>query len=179
MDVPRPRFAAGAAAACWLLHAPARALAADRYGEDTPLDLPAESPSKAAETVGVGGGSFGRTMIGLAVVVAVIYGITWVLRQVKQSKEERSSGFGLSSEAVIALGPNRAVHLIRAGRELVLVGSAEHGVVPIRTYSEDEARSLGLLAPDGAPAPPGAAAPAKPAGRWLAAVDALRQRTVR
>ena len=181
VDVLRPRLAVGAAVACWLLHAPAVALAADKYGEDKPLDLPAEAPSRAAE-VG-GGGSFGRTMIGLAVVVAVIYGVAWVLKQVKKSKEERSSGFGLSSEAVIALGPNRAVHLIRAGRELVLVGSAEHGVVPIRTYSEDEARSLGLLAPEGAPELPAAAAagpaPGTPAPPWRAALDALRKRTVR
>jgi flagellar protein FliO/FliZ len=63
----------------------------------------------------------------------------------KSSSSERSTGFGLSTEASMPLGPNRSVHLIRAGRELVLVGSAEHGIVPIRTYTEDEARDLGLL----------------------------------
>jgi flagellar protein FliO/FliZ len=73
-----------------------------------------------------------------------------VLRQMKKasSESERSHGFGLSTEASMPLGPNRSVHLIRAGRELVLVGSAEHGIVPIRTYTEDEARDLGLLALD-------------------------------
>jgi len=45
----------------------------------------------------------------------------------------------------VPLGPGRAVHLIRVGTELVLVGSAEQGVVPIRTYSEDEALALGVL----------------------------------
>jgi flagellar protein FliO/FliZ len=174
VDVLPRLTAGGAAVACWLLHAPVAALAADKYGEDKPLDLPAEAPSRAAE-LGGGGGSFARTMIGLAVVVAVIYGIAWVLRQVKQSKEERSSGFGLSSEAVVPLGPNRSVHLIRAGRELVLVGAAEHGVVPLRTYTEDEARALGLLAPEDAPALP--AAPVAPRRRTL--VDLLRERTVR
>ncbi len=163
-----------AAAACGLLAAPALAFGQDRYGEDKPLDLPADTPSRAAE-VG-GGGSFARTMIGLAVVVAIIYGLSWVLRQVKQSREQSTSGFGLSSEAVVALGPNRSVHLIRAGRELVLVGSAEHGVVPIRTYTEEEARRLGLLAPEGAPALP--AAPGD-APRRRTIVDLLRERTVR
>lgn len=185
MDVLRPRLTAGAAAACWLLCAPA-ALAADKYGEDKPLDLPAEQGSKAADSVTVGGGSFVRTMIGLAVVVAVIYGVAWLLKQARRSKEERASGFGLSSEAVIPLGPNRSVHLIRAGRELVLVGAAEHGVVPIRTYTEDEARRLGLIAPEDAPAlqagavvatPP--SSPSRPSSPWRQIVDTLRERTVR
>ena len=43
------------------------------------------------------------------------------------------------------LGPNRALHLVRAGREIVLIGTAEHTVTPIRRYSEDEARALGLI----------------------------------
>ncbi len=43
------------------------------------------------------------------------------------------------------LGPNRALHLVRAGREIVLLGTAEHTVSPIRRYSEDEARALGLI----------------------------------
>jgi flagellar protein FliO/FliZ len=79
--------------------------------------------------------------------VAVIYGLTWVLRQMKKSStgEPGAHGIGLSTEASMPLGPNRSVHLIRAGRELVLVGSAEHGIVPIRTYTEDEARDLGLI----------------------------------
>ena len=34
---------------------------------------------------------------------------------------------------------------MRAGDELVLVGAGEHGVTPIRTYTEAEARALGLL----------------------------------
>lgn len=184
MDVLRPSLWAGGAVACWLLHAPATVLAAanaDKYGEDKPLDLPAETTSKTADSVGVGGGSFGRAMVGLAIVVAVIYAVAWLLKQVKHSKEERSTGFGLSSEAVIALGPNRSVHLIRAGRELVLVGSAEHGVVPIRTYSEDEARRLGLLAPEGTPELPAGpvAAPGRPASPLAGIVEQLRRRTVR
>ncbi len=43
------------------------------------------------------------------------------------------------------LGPNRALHLVRAGREIVLLGTAEHTVSPIRRYSEAEAQALGLI----------------------------------
>jgi len=139
-----------AALLCVLL-APAYVLAAttkDPYGENTPLNLPSASPAKTADIGGGTSGGLARTFVGLAVVVAVIYGLTWVLRQMKKSSSssERTYGFGLSTEASMPLGPNRSVHLIRAGRELVLVGSAEHGIVPIRTYTEDEARDLGLLA---------------------------------
>ena len=109
----------------------------------------------------------------------------------KATKEERSTGFGLSAEASIPLGPGRSVHLIRAGRELVLVGSAEQGVVPIRTYSEDEARALGLLEPaqlttgDDADVVqatraggPTTSAAAKAAG-LMQVLERLRERTIR
>ena len=172
---------------CALL-APAYVLAAgkDPYGETTPLNLPTDSPAKVADVGGGTSGGLARTFVGLAVVVAVIYGLTWVLRQMKKasSESERSHGFGLSTEASMPLGPNRSVHLIRAGRELVLVGSAEHGIVPIRTYTEDEAHALGLLGdpqlgPGGDDAPRGTG----PADRVRYALgdtlDRLRQRTAR
>jgi len=44
--------------------------------------------------------------------------------------------------------PGRLDHLVRAGREIVLVGAAEHAVTPLRVYTEDEARELGLLDDD-------------------------------
>jgi flagellar protein FliO/FliZ len=151
--------AAYAAIACVLLLAPtALAAAADKaadkappaqssYGEDKALDLPSlDEGARQLDASGAsGGGSLVRTFVGLAVVLAVIYGLYWVLKQVKSSREERSSGTGLSSFAVVPLGANRSLHLIRAGRELVLVGVAEQGVTPIRTYSEREAEELGLL----------------------------------
>jgi flagellar protein FliO/FliZ len=81
------------------------------------------------------------------------------------------------------LGPNRSVHLIRAGRELVLVGSAEHGIVPIRTYTEDEARDLGLLQLGSGDIDGDAGAAAKPADKFKLllgdTVDRLRDRTAR
>jgi flagellar protein FliO/FliZ len=177
----RALTAALAAALTPILLSPAWALAAgpsadDPYGEKTPLSLPSDTSATHA-SVGGGSGSLARTFVGLAVVVAVIYGLTWVLRQMKASREERPTGFALSSEATIPLGPNRSVHLIRAGRELVLVGSAEQGVVPIRTYTEDEARTLGLLAEDPDESPAGPRAPGARRGRTI--VDRLRERTVR
>jgi flagellar protein FliO/FliZ len=169
---------------------PTAALAAVKGpGEDTPLNLP--SPSSARElgtSPGAGGGSLVRTFLGLAVVVAVIYGLYWVLRQVKKSREERAHGTGLHVETTVPLGPNRSLNLVRVGRELVLVGVAEHGVVPIRTYTEEEAEALGIT-----PTEPPASQPRTGRseggrdsnqfvalqGRMRELVEGLRERTVR
>ena len=86
--------------------------------------------------------------MGLAIVIAVIYGLYWVLKQVKASREDKASGRGLAPIATLPLGANRSLQLVRAGREIHLVGVSEHGVTPVRTYSEDEAEAVGLLDPD-------------------------------
>src|SRR6187551_148209 len=127
-----PRAAALGAAAVLLVAAPARGA---RGGESTPVDLTGAGPQ--ATHVGAGGGSIVRTIVGLAVVIGVIYGVAWVLRQVKAGKQERATGAGLASVASVPLGSGRAVHLVRAGRDLVLVGVTEHGITPLRAYDEE------------------------------------------
>jgi len=139
-----PRVAATVAAVVLLPATPALAQAA--RGESTPVDL--TGASDQGSHIG-GGGSIVRTIVGLAIVIGVIYGVAWVLRQVKASKQPRATGSGLATLASVPLGPNRSVHLVRAGRDLVLLGVAEHGVVPIRTYTEEEAYTAGLIDEDG------------------------------
>ena len=179
MRIPPFIYGAASAALSLVLLAPAGALAATGTGENTPLSLPADGGAKKVTTAS-GSGSLVRTFVGLAIVLAVIYGIAWVLKQVKRSKEERGQGTSLETTAVVALGPNRSLHLVRAGRELVLVGVAEHGVTPIRTYTEDEAIDLGLIDEDAdleSMGVPGAHPPSRAgAVRWL---DRLKDRTVR
>src|SRR5215208_2071647 len=136
-------FQAACAAACVLLLDVADAFAA-ATGEKTPVNL-SDEPSGAKVPGGSAGGSLVRTFVGLAIVIAVIYGLYWVLKQVKASKEDKVSGSGLAAIATLPLGPSRSLQLVRAGRELVLVGVSEHGVTPVRTYSEDEAEAVGLL----------------------------------
>jgi flagellar protein FliO/FliZ len=113
-----------------------------RGGEALPLDL--SSSSTGAHTSS-GGASITRTIVGLLIVIAVIWGLTWVLKQVKSTRETRSAGSGLTSLATLALGSGRTLHLVRAGRDYLLVGSAEHGVAPIHRYTEQQAREAGLL----------------------------------
>jgi flagellar protein FliO/FliZ len=178
-----------------LLAAPTAALAAtsttkaDAYGEDTKLNLPSTNADGATAATGGGGGSMVRTFVGLAVVVAVIYGLYWILKQVKSSREERVVGAGLETTATVPLGANRSLHLVRAGNELVLVGVADHAVTPIRTYTEEEARAAGLVPEEGVedddvdPGDPNEpAASAKTGLRKMTigeALERIRQATVR
>src|SRR4051812_26730630 len=168
----KPSFFAAAMALATLLLTPQIALAADA-GEKTPLNL------KDAPTTGHvgGGGSLVRTIVGLAVVIGVIYGLYWILKQVKSSREEKASGQGLSSLATLPLGAQRSLQLVRAGREFHLVGVSEHGVTPVRTYSEDEAEAAGLL--DLEPDDEGDGRNGNGSGGLSNVIEELRRRTVR
>lgn len=183
------RATTGAAAIVVALHARATvALAAT--SEDTPLKLGDPDAAAAREVGGASGGGIVRTFVGLAVVVAVIWGLSWVLRQVKSSREERASGSGLSSLATLPLGANRSIHVVRAGGEVLLLGVSEHQITRLGSWSQSEAEAAGLLAgpddaplrPDGAPAHPETAPLAfgRSAGDTARQMlDGLRSRTVR
>jgi flagellar protein FliO/FliZ len=154
--------------------------------ESQPLDLGSTASSAHAAS----GGSIAKTIVGLAIVLAVIFGLRWVMKQYKSGREKKAAGTGLAQMATLPLGSNRSLHVVRAGREVLVVGSGEHGVTPVRSYSEEEARALGLLEvededeepqplklkSDG-PSKGGAAGPAGEIGRR--ALDTLRSWTVR
>ncbi len=110
--------------------------------EGTPLNL---TPSQVGAHTTSSGPSIVRTIVGLLIVIAVIWGLSWILRQVKSGRENRSAGDGLRSLATLPLGSGRSLHLVRAGADYLLVGSAEHGVAPIHRYTEQEAREAGLI----------------------------------
>jgi len=124
-------------------------------GENTPLDLSPTTSASHSSVGSTGGASIVRTIVGLAIVIAVIWGLAWILRQVKTSREggrdSRQSSSGLASVAALTLGSGRSVHLVRAGSDYVLLGSTEHGVAPIHRYTEEQAREVGLLLPEEPP----------------------------
>jgi flagellar protein FliO/FliZ len=142
-------------------------------GENTPLSVGHTVATHAASSSG-GGASIVRTIVGLFIVIAVIYGIAWIMKQAKKSKS-RPSGHGLSQVANLPLGSGRSVAVVRAGREILVVGVAENGVTPIRSYSEAEAIALGIEVPseESENANP---VVEKPLGR---ALDGLRRMTAR
>ena len=117
---------------------------AQASGENTPLNLTHSAATHAASSSG--GASIVRTIVGLFIVIAVIYGIAWIMKQAKKSKV-RPTGHGLSQVANLPLGSGRSVAVVRAGREILVVGVAENGVTPIRSYSEAEAIALGIEVP--------------------------------
>jgi flagellar protein FliO/FliZ len=142
-------------------------------GEDTPLHLSASSGAKKTTSSSGGGASIVRTIVGLFIVIAVIYGIAWIMKLAKKSKS-RPTGQGLTQVASLPLGGGRSVAVVRAGREVLVVGVAENGVTPIRSYSEAEAIALGIEVP---PEKPEVADRAeKPSDRML---DVLRRITAR
>jgi flagellar protein FliO/FliZ len=169
MRIPPAFKSVGAAVLGLLLLAPAT-FAAD--GESTPLKLDS-GEAAPAQAAGSGGGLV-RTIVGLAIVIGVIYGLYWILKQVKASREDTATGDGLKTLATLPLGTNRSLHLVRAGQEIVLVGAGEHGVTPIRTYTEAEALSLGLLAEE-TDEPSEKPAKVKRTGGFM---EELRRRTV-
>jgi flagellar protein FliO/FliZ len=111
--------------------------------ERTPLGLGTLKPTTHASSSG--GSSIIRTLLGLLAVIGSIYGVAWVLRRVKRSREGQATGNGLASIATLPLGTGRSLHLIRAGSDVILVGASEHGVTPIRAYTEEEALANGVL----------------------------------
>ena len=145
---------------------------AQSTGENTPLNLGHTAATHAASSSG--SASIVRTIVGLFIVIAVIYGIAWIMKQAKKSKV-RPTGRGLSQVASLPLGSGRSVAVVRAGREILVVGVAENGVTPIRSYSEAEAIALGIEVP---PEESRNADPVveKPLGRVL---DSLRRITAR
>ncbi|MCW3019347.1 MAG: flagellar biosynthesis protein FliO [Solirubrobacterales bacterium] len=120
-------------------------------GESTPLNL--GGSTGASHSTSSGGASIVRTIVGLAIVIAVIWGLAWIMRQVKASREggrdTNQSSAGLASVAALTLGSGRSVHLVRAGNDYVLLGATEHGVAPIHRYTEEQALDAGLLAEPG------------------------------
>jgi flagellar protein FliO/FliZ len=139
--------------------------------EGTPLNLNLNSAAGASHPSGGGGASLVRTIVGLAIVIAVIWGLAWIMRQVKAGREGKpnaaQTSVGLASVAALALGTGRSVHLVRAGSDYVLLGSTEHGVAPIHRYPEQLARDAGLLLGD----PDAHEAAPSERSRWLAAAS--------
>jgi flagellar protein FliO/FliZ len=173
----RFRLSAALAAAVTCMLLPAATWAAEgtkttpAKGEDTPITVTADDGGATASAAS--SSNIARTFFGLAVVLAVIYGLYWVLKQLKASREEATKGEGLATVSSIGLGPNRGLHLVRAGADYILIGVGEHAITPIRTYTEAEAVVAGLV-PDPDAQDAGDDTPA--ASRAISGVPALLRR---
>jgi flagellar protein FliO/FliZ len=150
---------------------------APAFHEDrTPLDSGVASAGTAkgqAPSVSSAGADVIRTIVGLAVVLGVIYGVYWLLKSSARAK----AGRGDERIGVIAttpLAPNRSLHLVRAGDELILVGATDHSITPLRVYTPEEA----ILVEGGGMDMPLQLPPGAPSGRE-GFLEILRKRTAR
>jgi flagellar protein FliO/FliZ len=133
--------------------------------------------TSAAPSVGSTSGMVVRTIVGLAIVLAVVYGLYWLLRSAAKSRSSQSDE-RIAVIATTALAQGRTLHLVRSGDELILLGATEHSVTPIRVYSAVEAEQLELAVATQNQLPAKATAARRPATMGQA-VELLRQRTVR
>lgn len=180
----RPPSRAGAAfgiALTLALLLPAAALAGGGFKDRTPL--PSAISSGATTTTQSGGGAsssgaFVRMIVGLAIVLAVIYGVYWLLKTYGKSKKPQGDG-RIEVVATTVLGTNRTVHLVRVGEELILVGSAENAITPLRVYKADQARRLEPLLDAQAPLRPLRGNGGAQGAGLSRIVDELRRRSMR
>jgi flagellar protein FliO/FliZ len=143
----------------------------------------------AVPSVSLGSGdSLLRSVLGVVLVVGVILVVAKLLRA-NQRRQLRGTGADGLIEVVgtTPIGPNRNIHLLRVGGELLLIGAGEGSITPLRSFSAGEAAALGVLAHDDATdlalapasalALPAPAPAARPRRRGM--VDTLRELSAR
>ena len=151
---------------------------ADGFKKDT-TPLPESVSNGSAGSGGItnasgGAGTIARMVVGLAIVLAVVYGVYWLLKK-RYRGGSRGGGVADGRLEIVATTPlanNRAVHLLRAGDELFLIGSSEQSVTGLAAWGPEEARRLEAVLAVPPPQPP---QPTQPVGM----LEALRKLTVR
>ena len=157
-----PEGASTTAARAATAPAGADAPARGRTTADPESQLIPEGSSRPTSIDAGGAGTLLRLLIGLVIVVGLIAAVWYVMKRVQRSRfpalEERGSAL-VEIVTTTPLGPNRSLHLIRVGEELLLIGSADGGITPITTLDGEQAAALVDLAPPGPRfgAPPGGA----------------------
>jgi flagellar protein FliO/FliZ len=142
------------------------------------------------------GGSLVRGVVGFAIVIGAILLVAKLLKANqarKQGLSPRSRGRRGDAGLVevlssTPLGPNRHLHLVRVGDEVILVGAGEGGITPLRTFDEHGAVALGAIASEeeiieggfaDALAAAGAPAPARRVAPTAGLLDRVRALTSR
>jgi flagellar biosynthetic protein FliO len=93
--------------------------------------------AKAAKKSSSSGGSMFRMLFGLVVVLGAIYGIHWLLKKWGASRLQGVTGRTgvIDVVATTALAQGRALHLVRVGEELVLVGATDQSITRIGEFN--------------------------------------------
>jgi flagellar biosynthetic protein FliO len=146
---PRPfgRLALGLACALVGLFPSTAAAAGFRDRTPLPADVSGAGGAKVPTThIASGTGSAALHMlIGLAIVVALIYGLYKLLKRSANKNDKTVGDDGwMGVVSTTPLAASRSLHLVRVGEELILLGASDGSVTPIRVYGADEARRLGV-----------------------------------
>lgn len=150
--------------------AAARVLGEDAHPGGTPAaaDTPASRPGAETRPVRPGPGSeiedktiassgsggmwasVLRTVLALAVVAALIFGLRFLLRRFGTGRHGRGTSAPISVLGRTCVSARQQVLLIRVGRRLVLVGSGPEGMTPLTEIRDaDEVAELVRLAEGG------------------------------
>lgn len=153
---------------------PADALAGFKR-DRTPLGKTITDQTASPHASTGGGAAFLRMLVGLVIVIGVILVVYWLLKRLGgKSKGVLRNDGQIEVLATTALAANRAVHLLRVGGELVLVGSTDGGITPIRVYDTADLQELGLDPAEAAFTP---VTPTR--GKRGTLLEELRKRTTR
>jgi flagellar biosynthetic protein FliO len=117
------------------------------------LDTTSAGPDPAPQlATGNAAGSGLRVLLGLLAVVAVIFVVWWILKRTNRGRVPGTSrgatGGIVSVLSTTSVGPNRNLHLVRVGDDVLLLGSTEHGIAALHTLDHEAAREHGLLGED-------------------------------
>jgi flagellar biosynthetic protein FliO len=148
---PRPfgRLALGLACA-FVGFVPQTAVAAPFQRDRTPLPADvsgvggAHAPAAAHVASGTGSAAL-HMLLGLAIVLALIFGLYKLLKRSASKNDKTVADDGwMGVLSTTPLAPSKSLHLVRVGDELILLGSSDGSVTPIRVYGAEEARRLGV-----------------------------------
>lgn len=156
---------------------------APRAADPEAQPIPEGSGGPVSVDAGLGGTAF-RLLLGLLIVVGLIMGVWYVMKRIQRSRYPALEGTGSELIAVLAttpLGPNRALHIVRVGEQVVLVGATDHAVQTVAHLDADTAAAVVRNLPPagggiGAAARTRAVATSADATSW---VDKLRAMTTR
>lgn len=90
-------------------------------------------------------GTLLRLGLGLIVVVGIILAIWFLMKRSQRGRLPGAGGPGGALVDVVSttpLGPNRFLHLIRVGEDLILIGATEQSVTPVARIAGDQAVDL-------------------------------------
>jgi flagellar protein FliO/FliZ len=180
--LPIGRLALGVLALAYLGCSPAAAFAAPFKRDETPLPADVSGTGGAKVTAHVASGASGAAvhmLLGLAIVVALIFGLYKLLKRSSNKNDKTAPDDGwMGVLSTTPLAPSRSLHLVRVGEELILLGSSDGSVTPIRVYTADEALALGVDPRTARALPPSRGARSV-AGVGAALLEGLKRMTAR